>query len=176
MARRVYYYPSRSTFGVGPALVTLTLAYVVLVVVVDRLDPGLRIAALHHAALRTVSAVVLAVAVLLYVRTITAVRAAAAAGRLVTEGPFRFVRHPIYAIHILLVCPAVALAVASWPGLTIPLVAYCLFRLLIPREERLLRTRFGDEYRAYEGHLNRILPRCRAQAEDAAQGRQRLAS
>jgi protein-S-isoprenylcysteine O-methyltransferase Ste14 len=154
----------------------LTLGYIVLVLVVVRIDPGLHIPALRHGPVRVASAALLVAAVLLYVRTITAVREAAAAGQLVIGGPFRYVRHPIYATYILLVCPAVMLVVASWPGLAIPLVAYCFFRLLIPREERRLRTRFGDEYRAYERQSNRILPRLRAQAEDAAQERQRLAS
>lgn len=147
--------------GVGPLLVTLVLAYIVLVAVVDRAAPGLRIAALHNGALRILSIILLVAAALLYVRTITLVREAASAGRLVTDGPFRYLRHPIYAIYIFLVCPAVAIALASWPGLTVPFVAYGLYRLLIPREEARLEAVFGDEYRAYRRQVGGIVPRRR---------------
>ena len=171
MARRVYFNPSRSTMGVGPLLVTLTLAYIVLVVVVDRAAPGLRIAALHNGALRLVSVILLVAAALLYVRTITTVREAAATGRLVTDGPFRYVRHPIYAAYIFLVCPAVVIAVASWPGLSIPFVAYGLYRLLIPREEARLEAVFGDEYRDYRRRVGGIVPRRRPAPDREDQAR-----
>ncbi len=159
MARRVYFNPSRSTMGVGPLLVTLALAYIVLVVAVDRAAPGLRIAALHNGALRLVSVILLVAAGLLYVRAITAVREAGATGRLVTDGPFRHIRHPIYAAYIFLVCPAVVIVVASWPGLSIPFVAYGLYRLLIPREEAHLEAVFGDDYRDYRQRVGGIVPR-----------------
>jgi hypothetical protein len=60
--------------GVGPLLVTLALAYIVLVVAVDHAAPGLRIAALHNGALRVVSVILLVAAAVLYVRTVTTVR------------------------------------------------------------------------------------------------------
>jgi hypothetical protein len=41
----------------------------------------------------------------------------------------------VYATFILLACPAVALARASWLGLGVPFAACGIFRLLIPREE-----------------------------------------
>jgi protein-S-isoprenylcysteine O-methyltransferase Ste14 len=170
MARRLYFTPSRFTMGVGPLLVTLTLVFIVLVVAVDRAAPGLRITALHNSVLRLVSLTLLIASAVLYVRTITTVREAAAAGRLVTDGPFRYVRHPIYAVYIFLVCPAIVIAVASWPGLTIPCVAYGLYRLLIGREEARLEASFGDEYRVYRRRVGGIVPRRRAVDDRPASG------
>jgi protein-S-isoprenylcysteine O-methyltransferase Ste14 len=170
MARRLYFNPSRATMGVGPLLVTLGLAYITLMVAVGRATPGLRITALAGSAPRFAVAILLVMAAVLYVRTITTVREAAAAGRLVTDGPFRYVRHPIYATYVFLVCPAVVIAVASWPGLSIPFVAYGLYRLLVPREELRLEAIFGDDYRDYRRRVGGIVPRRSAVDDRPASG------
>lgn len=77
-------------------------------------------------------------------------------GGLVTSGPYRFVRHPIYAAIILFL----AASVCSHPSpLTISLgllaFAGALIRLFC--EESLLVERY-PEYREYARHTRRLLP------------------
>ncbi|HMQ33045.1 MAG TPA: isoprenylcysteine carboxylmethyltransferase family protein [Chloroflexaceae bacterium] len=78
--------------------------------------------------------------------------------QLVTHGPYRWVRHPLYSVGILL-CISLTLLTALWTlgvGMLIPL-AVLLWRT--PREEARLIETFGDEYRAYMRRTGRFFPR-----------------
>jgi protein-S-isoprenylcysteine O-methyltransferase Ste14 len=78
---------------------------------------------------------------------------------LVTNGPYRWVRHPLYATASTMLL-ALGLMLASWPVLLGALLAAVLVRLLvIPAEERHLIAKFGDDYRAYMRRTGRLLPR-----------------
>ena len=78
--------------------------------------------------------------------------------KLVTEGPYAHVRHPIYASWILLICPGVILFFRSWLMLLLPLVAYASFKVSINREDSFLEDRFGQAYRDYRARTNELLP------------------
>jgi protein-S-isoprenylcysteine O-methyltransferase Ste14 len=76
---------------------------------------------------------------------------------LVTSGPFRFSRNPIYLAMGLLMA-GVALAVNSLALLLmIPPWAVVMQYGVIAREERYLAGKFGEEYRAYCGCVRRWL-------------------
>lgn len=78
----------------------------------------------------------------------TTARAGEAARVLVTGGPFSWSRNPFY-LGLLLVLLGVVLAFSlDWGLLTVPLVAVALDRVVIPREEAMLRQRFAafDDY------------------------------
>lgn len=67
---------------------------------------------------------------------------------LTDDGPYRWVRHPIYT-GLLLALLGTALAVAEWRGLlAVALAAVALWRKL-KREEALPRHEFGEAYAAY---------------------------
>jgi protein-S-isoprenylcysteine O-methyltransferase Ste14 len=88
-------------------------------------------------------------------------RAATAAynrDELATTGIFGLVRHPIYSAWIVFLLPGLALLSASWPLLPTPLVAYAVFKLMIPEEERYLERRFGQAYRDYRSRVPEVLP------------------
>jgi len=69
--------------------------------------------------------------------------------KLVTQGPYAFVRHPIYFAWIVLICPGVVLFFRSWLMLLLPLVAYLSFKVSIHHEDRHLEAQFGQVYRDY---------------------------
>ena len=79
-------------------------------------------------------------------------------GVLVTTGPYRYVRNPIYLGAFSLIV-AQALVAANWlvllPALPIIMVIY----MQISGEEATLTERFGDEYREYMKRTPRIVPR-----------------
>ncbi|EGY24221.1 isoprenylcysteine carboxyl methyltransferase family protein [Desulfovibrio sp. A2] len=79
-------------------------------------------------------------------------------GRLVTHGPYRITRNPIYAGWILGILPGIALCFASWPMLAGPVVAWALFRETIVVEESFLAARFGEEWDGYAMRVNRLWP------------------
>lgn len=74
---------------------------------------------------------------------------------LVTSGPYRFTRNPMYlgmaSLHLGL---ALAFGVI-WAAAVLPLVLLAVDRLVIAREEPYLERKFGDEYRAYRRHVRR---------------------
>lgn len=79
--------------------------------------------------------------------------------RLVIEGPYRFVRNPMY-IGAGLALAGAALFYESWPLLSYAglfLLATHLFVVLY--EEPALRGTFGQEYGAYCGRVRRWWPR-----------------
>ncbi len=78
--------------------------------------------------------------------------------QLVTAGPYRWVRHPLYTGITLFV--ALGLMEASWFVLSMATVAALFIQLLvIPAEERALVEKFGDRYRSYMARTGRLLPR-----------------
>jgi protein-S-isoprenylcysteine O-methyltransferase Ste14 len=78
---------------------------------------------------------------------------------LITEGVYRHVRHPMYASEWLWgIAQALLLQnwAAGWAGLVVftPLNGW-----RVPREERMMLDRFGEEYRAYMNRTSRVVPR-----------------
>lgn len=80
--------------------------------------------------------------------------------RLVVEGPYRYVRNPLYDTDFTLIAGA-ALLTGNW-GLVILAALYLAqLALQLPLEERELRQRFGESYRRYCRLVPRFVPRLR---------------
>jgi len=78
--------------------------------------------------------------------------------KLATEGPYRFVRHPIYT-GMLGMLIATGIAVSYWPALLVALVVFFLGTAIrIRSEERLLRETFGLEFETYARSVPAIVP------------------
>jgi protein-S-isoprenylcysteine O-methyltransferase Ste14 len=76
---------------------------------------------------------------------------------LVTSGPFRLTRNPMY---VALSCLFVGICLftnAAWPLALLALPLVYLQTITIPREERQLYEAFGAEYRAYVSRVRRWL-------------------
>ena len=99
---------------------------------------------------------------------LAAVRALGRGTRLVTRGPYRFVRHP-YLAGILLMLAGAIVAMRSLPALVlfIPTVRVTLMRAR--REEHNLALRYRDAYQAYWRRVPSLLPlRPPLRADEAA--------
>jgi protein-S-isoprenylcysteine O-methyltransferase Ste14 len=76
---------------------------------------------------------------------------------IVQAGPYRFSRNPIYLAFSLL-----QLGIAIWVGTwwliaTLGVALAIIHFVVVPREERYLEARFGDEYRDYKAAVRRWL-------------------
>ena len=76
---------------------------------------------------------------------------------LVTRGPFRFSRNPIYLGFLLIYAGGGLLLNSLWIVLLVSGVIAGLTQAIIVRDEHLLEKRFGDEYRAYRARVRRWL-------------------
>ncbi|HEV8267481.1 MAG TPA: isoprenylcysteine carboxylmethyltransferase family protein [Thermoanaerobaculia bacterium] len=76
---------------------------------------------------------------------------------LITSGPFRFSRNPLYVSLLLMLAGFAALLNSVWLLLTMPVLFLLLNGFVIPREEAVLGRLFGEEYTAYRGRVRRWL-------------------
>jgi len=79
--------------------------------------------------------------------------------QLVTHGPYRWVRHPLYTAGFVMAIALVLLTGLWWCAIAmiLPLAILLVFRTPI-EEARLIET-FGDEYRAYMKRTGRFIPK-----------------
>jgi len=90
-------------------------------------------------------------------RARTTVMPTEAAIVLVTDGPFRYRRNPIYLADILILLGIAELMRNAWLVLLTPVFGLLVTWLAIIPEERHLEARFGDEYRAYKARTRRLI-------------------
>ena len=78
--------------------------------------------------------------------------------QLVTTGPYRFARHPMYtSLYLFLL--GIFLLMANWfVFLTQAGVLTVLLIFRVPREEALILEVFGDDYREYSKRVGRFCP------------------
>jgi len=78
--------------------------------------------------------------------------------RLITQGVFRYIRHPMYAA-LFLYAIGQALVVPNWVVGPSYFVAFgILFAFRIRAEERMMLEAFGDEYAAYVARTKLLVP------------------
>lgn len=79
--------------------------------------------------------------------------------RLVTDGVYKRVRHPMYAAHVLWgIAQALLLPNLIAGPLALALILAAI-GLRVPREEGAMIEQFGDEYRRYMDRTGRIVPK-----------------
>lgn len=78
--------------------------------------------------------------------------------RLVTGGPYRWMRHPMYT-SMFGVGVALALLAANWCFVLFAVAIIAGFVLRAPREERMMLDAFGEEYRGYMQRTGRFFPK-----------------
>ena len=77
--------------------------------------------------------------------------------KLVTTGPYRWVRHPLYSAGAAFAV-ALNLLVANWFTTASGTTALTLLLMRLPKEEEELIERFGDEYRQYAERTGTAAP------------------
>jgi protein-S-isoprenylcysteine O-methyltransferase Ste14 len=79
--------------------------------------------------------------------------------RLITQGIYRGIRHPMYSA-LALYSVGQALVIPNWVAGLANLVAFAvLFALRVGAEERMMAQQFGSEYAAYTARTKRLIPR-----------------
>jgi protein-S-isoprenylcysteine O-methyltransferase Ste14 len=78
--------------------------------------------------------------------------------KLVRAGPYALVRNPIYTSMLLVLC-AIAVMVSSWQPFVAALLLFVIgTKIRVRTEERLLASRFGEDFCAYKRSVPAYLP------------------
>lgn len=83
---------------------------------------------------------------------------------LITNGPFAYVRNPLYVGNMLLYAGVGVMSMALFPWLLIVAVVwfYIQYTLIVSKEEEYLSERFGNDFEHYCQRVSRFLPRLSA--------------
>ena len=77
--------------------------------------------------------------------------------RIVTEGPYRLTRNPMYLGHLIFML-GLAVTFRSWVALAILVLRAIWFHRRVVADEARLAARFGAEYEDYKGRVKRWIP------------------
>jgi protein-S-isoprenylcysteine O-methyltransferase Ste14 len=77
---------------------------------------------------------------------------------LVMNGPYRWIRHPLYTFATLFYI-SLGLMAANWFIPLMTLVVFVLLAVRTPKEEEKLIEKFGEDYQRYMQRTGRFLPR-----------------
>jgi len=78
--------------------------------------------------------------------------------KLITDGVYRYVRHPMYSAFFLWALAQLIL-IPNWIAGPAGVIGFgILYAFRIGREERMMLDTFGDEYRAYSARTARLVP------------------
>lgn len=130
----------------------------------DRYGHALPLSRFAGSALRPFGWIALALGAFLIVwgmvtfrRAKTAIHPHHSASQLVTHGPYRFTRNPMYTGLTIAHLGGSALVDSAWPIIVLPIVLLILVKTVISREEMYLTDAFGAEYNGYAASVRRWL-------------------
>jgi len=80
---------------------------------------------------------------------------------LITNGPFSYVRNPLYVGNMLLYAGVGVMSMALFPWMLIVAIAwfYIQYYLIVTREEEYLAATFTGEFESYRRNVRRFVPR-----------------
>ena len=81
--------------------------------------------------------------------------------QLVTTGPYKWIRHPLYAVGTLMSL-SIALIASNWFIAVAVLGGLVMLLIRLPKEEANLIKRFGSDYTNYMQRTGRLIPRLRS--------------
>ena len=78
--------------------------------------------------------------------------------KLVTNGIYRYIRHPLYTFGSSMFV-AFGMMADSWLVAALGILTFILMAIRTPKEEANLIEKFGDDYREYMKHTGRFFPK-----------------
>lgn len=146
--------------GCGPAWGTVSFGYMGATIAAHYVRPEwFTITAVPYPVFAAVGGVLIALGLAFWTWARRTIARGFKQGTLITDGPYGWVRHPLYTAWMLLVVPGIALLFRSWLVLTAPLVMAGLFAVFIRSEEQTLTAAFGQAYRDYKTRVPSVFPR-----------------
>jgi protein-S-isoprenylcysteine O-methyltransferase Ste14 len=146
----------RALVGSGDRIGAVVLPVAVLGIGLNLLEPGWFSVGGPPTWLTCLSVGVLFVGIAAWAWSVGLILAMVPRHRLITGGPFRITRHPLYTSVALLVLPWLGFICNTWVGVVIGLALYVASRMYAPAEEVSLAKEFGPAWDRYRTHV--LLP------------------
>ncbi len=137
--------------GSGDKLGLFTLPFIVIGIGLNLLFPKFFSVGGPSTILQVISIIVLIPGIAIWIWTVYLILTVVPKKKLITNGPYVLVRHPLYVGVALLVIPWLGFLLNSWVGVVIGGALYIASRMFAPDEEKLLAKTFGafwEEYKA----------------------------
>lgn len=148
-----------SIIGIGMKLALVTLFYSIVVVIFnDYTKYDFTIKMIPYEFLITLGIILIAIGIPFLVLSIITISNAYKVDYLCIKGVYSVCRHPLYSSWIIFIVPGLILFYDSWLLLTIPIVMYLIFRVLIKQEESFLKNKFGEQYIEYKNKVSLLFP------------------
>lgn len=78
--------------------------------------------------------------------------------KLITEGPYKYVRHPMYTVIWIWVLFQ-GIILSNWAVIIIGILTWSiLYFIRLPEEEKMMMEKFGEEYKNYMKKTKKIIP------------------
>jgi protein-S-isoprenylcysteine O-methyltransferase Ste14 len=145
-------------FGVGPLGMLISIVLLGLLWLLDRFFHHVEISS-RPGTIKIIGSILFVLWICWHSWSIRTIRRWWQHDQLCTTGPYRFVRHPIYAGGVLLGAVAVVLVFNSWIILPLPVLMYATYSILVRKEEAMMTNVFGEDYRRYAVRTGRLFPR-----------------
>jgi protein-S-isoprenylcysteine O-methyltransferase Ste14 len=148
-----------SFLGVGPKIARIAIPFLVIAIVLTVLFPGIfTFGTSAEKPLLFAGIILLAIAIVFYISTLSVLVPGIRGNRLVTGGVYRLCQNPLYAALLLFLIPGLGLVLNSWIIPLTSLLGSLAFRKYIHEEEDLLERLFGDEFRQYRDKTSFFFP------------------
>ena len=143
----------KALVGSGDRIGKLALPFLIVGIALNVAFPAFFSVGGPTAALRALSIAVLVPGIVVWAWSVYLILTRVPRHELITSGPFRLVKHPLYTGVSLLVLPWVGFLLNSWLGVVFGIVLYAGSRRYAPAEEEALASEFGPAWDSYETHV-----------------------
>lgn len=140
----------KNLVGSGDRIAIFVAPFAIASVILGFANPSMFSVGGPPAWLRAVSIAVVVPGLVIWIWTVTLILANVPRGRLITGGPYAWVKHPLYTAVAILVLPWVGFLLDTWLGLAIGIILYIGSRVFAPAEEASLSRSFGAAWLDYD--------------------------
>jgi protein-S-isoprenylcysteine O-methyltransferase Ste14 len=143
----------RDLVGSGDRIGLVTLPFLVAGVALNLANPALFSVGGPPTWIRALAVALLIPGVIVWLWSVLLILQNVPKGRLITVGPYAWMKHPLYTAVALLVLPWLGILLDTWLGIVLGIVVYAASRLFAPAEEAELARSFGRQWRDYAGRV-----------------------
>ena len=139
----------RVLIGSGDKIGLLTLPFLIIGLILNIVFPSLFNVGGPSRVLKVISIIILIPGVTIWIWSAILVLTKVSRKKLITNGPYSLVKHPLYTGVALLVLPWIGFLFNTWLGVLIGIILYIGSRIFSPKEEEILSKTFGATWDKY---------------------------